>query len=147
MANPSDEIYLNVRRSVITAQRRVYAAVNSAMVEAYWEIGEQIYCACGENLRAEYGKNLLKFLSEKLTEEFGNNFSERNLRYMRQFYLTFPIRNALRSELRVFVDGFKGVGGFNNSRDQVWLSLRIRIVTVRFPFLFGNFGERFLLLR
>ena len=99
VALPSDEVYLNVRRSVITAQRRVYAAVNSAMVEAYWEIGEQIYFACGENLRAEYGKNLLNFLSEKLTEEFGNNFSERNLRYMRQFYLAFPIRNALRSEL------------------------------------------------
>ncbi|MEA2034284.1 MAG: PDDEXK nuclease domain-containing protein [Euryarchaeota archaeon] len=96
---PSDEIYLNIRRSVITAQRQVYAAVNCAMVQTYREVGEQIYCACGENFRAEYGKNLLKFLSEKLTKEFGSNFSERNLRYMRQFYAAFPIRNALRSEL------------------------------------------------
>jgi len=96
---PSEEIYQNVRRSVITAQKQVYTAVNSAMVQAYWEIGEQIYLACSENFRAEYGKNLLKFLSERLTEEFGNNFSERNLRNMRQFYMSFPIRNALRSEL------------------------------------------------
>ena len=99
VALPSDEVYLNVRRSVITAQRRVYAAVNSAMVEAYWEIGEQIYFACGENLRAEYGKNLLNFLSEKLTEEFGRGFDASNLRKMRQFYLTFQIRDALRPEL------------------------------------------------
>lgn len=95
----SDEVYLNIRRSVITAQRQVYAAVNFAMVQAYWEIGEQIYCACGENLRAEYGKNLLKFLSEKLTEEFGRGLDASNLRKMRQFYLTFPIRDALRPEL------------------------------------------------
>lgn len=95
----SDEVYLNIRRSVITAQRQVYTAVNSAMVQAYWEIGEQIYCACGENFRAEYGKNLLNFLSEKLTEEFGRGLDASNLRKMRQFYLTFPIRDALRPEL------------------------------------------------
>lgn len=52
-----------------------------------------------ENDRAAYGKQLLRYLSEKLTEEFGKGFNERNLRNMRQFYLTFPIRNSLRSEL------------------------------------------------
>lgn len=69
------------------------------MVTAYWNIGKQIYEACGENDRAAYGKQLLLYLSEKLTEEFGKGFDERNLRNMRQFYLTFPIRNSLRSEL------------------------------------------------
>ena len=69
------------------------------MVTAYWNIGKQIYEACGENDRASYGKKLLRYLSEKLTEEFGKGFDERNLRNMRQFYLTFPIRNSLRSEL------------------------------------------------
>ena len=69
------------------------------MVKAYWEIGEQIFVDCGENDRADYGKKLIKYLSVKLTKEFGRGFDERNLRYMRQFYTTFPIRNALRSEL------------------------------------------------
>ena len=66
---PADrnETYTNIRKSVISAQSKIYTAVNSAMVQAYWEIGEQIYIACGENDRAEYGKGLLKFLSEKLT--------------------------------------------------------------------------------
>lgn len=41
---------------------------------------------------------LLQFLSDKLTVEFGKGFDVRNLRNMRQFYMTFPIRNALRSE-------------------------------------------------
>ena len=69
------------------------------MVIAYWEIGEQIYKACGENDRAEYGKKLLEYLSEQLTAEFGKGFSVQNLRNMRQFYCTFPNRYTLCSEL------------------------------------------------
>ena len=76
-----------------------YSAVNTAMVSAYWNIGKQIHEACGENDRAEYGKRLLTFLSDKLTVEFGKGFDESNLRNMRRFYLTFPIRDALRLEL------------------------------------------------
>ena len=97
--NNSEYIYTSIRSFVITAQNKVYAAVNTAMVIAYWEIGEQIYKACGENDRAEYGKNLLKYLSERLTAEFGKGFDESNLRRMRQFYLTYPIRDTLCHEL------------------------------------------------
>ncbi len=97
--NNGQETYRSIRNSVIAAQGKVYAAVNSAMVNAYWEIGEQIYRACGENDRAEYGKNLLRYLSERLTAEFGKGFDESNLRRMRQFYLTFPIRDTLCHEL------------------------------------------------
>ena len=41
--NNQQETYSSIRNSVITAQSKVYSAVNSAMVNAYWEIGEQIY--------------------------------------------------------------------------------------------------------
>ena len=91
--------YSAVRGYIIAAQKQVYSAVNSAMVTAYWNIGKQIYEACGENDRAAYGKQLMSFLAEKLTEEFGKGFSVRNLQMMRQFYLSFPNANALRSEL------------------------------------------------
>lgn len=95
----NQETYTVVRGYVIAAQNQIYSSVNSAMVSAYWNIGKQIYEACGENERAAYGKQLLQYLSEKLTKEFGKGFNERNLRNMRQFYVTFPIRNSLRSEL------------------------------------------------
>lgn len=49
--------------------------------------------------RAEYGKYVLKTVSERLTTMFGKGFDERNLRKMRQFYLTFPIRDSVRPEL------------------------------------------------
>ena len=97
--NMIQETYTAVRSSIINAQQRVYSAVNSSMVQAYWEIGEQIYKACGENDRAEYGKNLLKYLSDKLTLEFGKGFDESNLRKMRQFYIAYPIRDTLCPEL------------------------------------------------
>ena len=97
---PEDQAtYSAVRGYIIAAQKQVYSAVNSAMVTAYWNIGKQIYEACGENERAAYGKQLMSFLAEKLTEEFGKGFSVRNLQMMRQFYLSFPNANALRSEL------------------------------------------------
>lgn len=91
--------YGKVRETVLTAKTKVFTAVNFAMVEAYWEIGKEIYEAQGKTERAEYGKGLLEYLSKELTKEFGEGFTVANLRNMRQFYLTFQNRNALRSEL------------------------------------------------
>ena len=95
----AEEAYSTIRGCIITAQNKVTSAVNTAMVLAYHEIGEQVYKACGENDRAEYGKQLLQYLSERLTSEFGKGFSIRNLQMMRKFYVLFPNVNTLCSEL------------------------------------------------
>ncbi len=78
----------------------VRQAVNTAMVESYWQIGRLIieHEQNGE-ARAEYGKQQLQYLSTQLTEQFGKGFDVGNLRNMRQFYQTYPIRDAVRSEL------------------------------------------------
>ncbi len=99
MEKQSQETYSQIRNTLISAQTKVVTVVNSAMVQAYWEIGEQIYLASGENDRAEYGKGLIKYLSEELTKEFGKGFTAANLRNMRQFYMTFQKRYTLCSEL------------------------------------------------
>ncbi len=49
--------------------------------------------------RAEYGAQQLDYLSEKLQTDFGKGFDIRNLRNMRRFYLTYPIRYSVRTEL------------------------------------------------
>ena len=49
--------------------------------------------------KARDGKNMLQKLSDKLTAEFGKGYDVRNLRNMHSFYLTFPNRNALRTDL------------------------------------------------
>ena len=95
----AEQTYHSIRNSIVSAQHRLSTAVNSAMVITYWEIGEQIFKACGESDRAEYGKKLLEYLSEQLTAEFGKGFDKSNLRKMRQFYCTFPIRDTLCPEL------------------------------------------------
>lgn len=95
----SEDTYLSIRSYVIDAQKQIYSAVNSAMVTAYWEIGRLIYEACGESERAAYGKQILQYVSERLTSEFGKGFSVQGLRNMRQFYLAYPKRSTLWSEL------------------------------------------------
>jgi len=91
--------YGSVRSTILAARSSVNRAVNSAMVLAYWDIGRQVVLASGGKERAEYGEGLLKYLSKRLTAEFGKGFDTSNLRYMRLFYLTFPIRDAVRHEL------------------------------------------------
>ena len=70
------------------------------MVYAYWHIGKRIVEEEQDGAeRAKYGKRQIEQLSKQLTVEFGKGLSVRNLRNMRSFYQTFPIRNALRTEL------------------------------------------------
>ena len=93
-------LYAGIRDILLTARNKVYRAANSEMVQAYWNIGRLIVeHEQNGNTRAEYGKQLLQQLSERLSAEFGKGFDERNLRNMRAFYLAFPIWNAVRSEL------------------------------------------------
>ena len=81
----------DIQQILHTARAKSYAAVNIAMVEAYWQIGRRIVEEEQQGKgRAEYGKQLLVSLSKALTEEFGHGFSAANLRSFRQFYLTFP---------------------------------------------------------
>ncbi len=94
-----NNIYERIRSEVEKARQKVYATVNLTMVETYWNIGKQIYEAQDKNERAEYGKGLLKFLSQKLTKEFGKGFTVTNLKYMRQFYMAFPNSHSLSDQL------------------------------------------------
>lgn len=67
---------------------------------SYWSIGKLIdENEQNGNFRAEYGKNVLENLSNKLSEEYGSGFSIRSLQQMKKFYLLFQNTNALRSQL------------------------------------------------
>ena len=81
--------YINEIKTILkNARQKAYTAVNSAMVEAYWEIGRRIVEEEQNGKeRAEYGKEILQNLSKVLTEEFGKGY--RTLREIRQFYLMF----------------------------------------------------------
>lgn len=80
----------DLRHIIDNARRQAYMAINKTMVEAYWEMGKRIVEEeQNGNVRAEYGKQLLKKLSKALTQEYGKGFSTNQLYYIRQFYVTF----------------------------------------------------------
>ena len=94
------DFYQSIAEVLRAARANAYRAINFAMAEAYWNVGRMIVEEEQQGKeRAEYGAALLKNLSIRLTGEFGAGFDERELRRMRQFYLSSPIRGALRPEL------------------------------------------------
>lgn len=70
------------------------------MVSAYWNVGRIIVKEEQKGKsRAEYGKKLIQEFSNRFTNDIGKGLSPRNLWFIRDFYLTYPKVNALRSEL------------------------------------------------
>lgn len=93
-------LYKNVKLVIEEARETVYRSANITMVQSYWQIGKLIVEEEQNGKeRAEYGKQLIRSLSEKLSLDFGKGFTETNLKYMRQFYNLFGNSHALRGEL------------------------------------------------
>ena len=94
-----ETLYRDIRAVLESSRFSAYRAVNTAMVEAYWQVGRLIVeHEQGGKKRAAYGEAVLDDLSQRLTADFGKGFTTTNLKYMRSFYLAFPIRHALRDE-------------------------------------------------
>ena len=92
-------LYREIRAVLESARSSAYRAVNTAMVGTYWQVGRLIVeYEQGGRTRAAYGESVLDDLSRRLTNDFGKGFTTTNLKYMRSFYVAFPIRHALRDE-------------------------------------------------
>ena len=104
MSNPlqNKEIFQQVVELLQNARQQVLRTVNSTMTVTYFEIGRIIVEEeqNGKD-RAEYGKQLLKGLSQQLTKEFGKGFSIDNLGNMRKFYLAYSISESLTRILQI----------------------------------------------
>lgn len=95
----SDSLFNQISNVLSNARSLVAVTVNTAMVEAYWNIGSLIVEAQGGKNNSTYGDRLIKSISRRMTDSFGKGFSERNLRNMRQFFLTFPIWQTVSAKL------------------------------------------------
>lgn len=85
-----NKFFENVAQILNSARENAKTAVNITMVYAYYEIGRTIVEEEQNGKgRAEYGKRMLRGLSEYLTEKFGKGFSVGNLKNIRQFYKTY----------------------------------------------------------
>ena len=75
-------------------------SVDFCRVQMYWAIGQRIVEKEQQGKeRADYGTYLIKRLAQEIEPEYGSGFGERQLKFCRQFYKTYPNGNALRSQL------------------------------------------------
>ena len=98
-SNKKTSLYNKIASILEESRKFVATTVNTAMVQTYFEIGRLIVEEEQHgNVRAEYGKETLKNLSIKLTTNYGKGFSVTNLKQMRDFYLTYQIRQTVSDQ-------------------------------------------------
>ena len=115
------DIYQEIHDLLHNARQNIISNINSTMTKTYFLIGKRIVEEEQDgNKRAEYGKNLIKILSEKLTKEFGKGFSETNLEQMRKFFKVYGIPQTLSEEFQ-----------FNLSWSHYLILMRIEDINAR----------------
>lgn len=88
-----------IREIIDVARANAVRSVDFCRVQMYWQIGRRIVEEeQNGNARAEYGKGVIKNLSNELRPEYGSGFGVRQLEQARQFYIVYPNANALRSQ-------------------------------------------------
>lgn len=96
----SEKLLHSIIALIENSREKAIRSVDFHRVQLYWAIGKHIIeDQQGGEQRAGYGKYVLQYLSDKLLPHYGSGYSVRYLELMRQFYMAFPIANALRSEL------------------------------------------------
>ena len=96
------DIYEEICNLLNKSRESIISSVNSTMTKTYYLIGKWfVEEEQNGNERAEYGKNLIKELSEKLLKKFGKGFSERNLEQMRMFYIKYSKSQTLSTEFKL----------------------------------------------
>ncbi|GAA6769391.1 DUF1016 N-terminal domain-containing protein [Flavobacterium sp. CGRL2] len=90
----------DIKAIIETSKERAIRAVDNERTAMYWSIGKRIFEEEQQGKeRADYGAYLIKYLAEELQPQYGTGFSIRQLERYRQFYRTFPIASALRTQL------------------------------------------------
>ena len=94
------EFVTDIRTIIGRARESAIRSVDFQRVLMYWHLGQRIFEEEQHGKkRAGYGENLVRNLAKEIEPEYGSGFSYRQLYFCLQFYQTFPIVNALRSQL------------------------------------------------
>ncbi|SEA14538.1 Predicted nuclease of restriction endonuclease-like (RecB) superfamily, DUF1016 family [Arachidicoccus rhizosphaerae] len=98
--NHGQKLFTDISELIEQSKSHVAQTVNATLTLLYWQIGRRINSEVLSNKRADYGKQVVAALSVQLTEQFGNGFSEKNLRRMMQFAEVFPDEQIVVSAIR-----------------------------------------------
>jgi predicted nuclease of restriction endonuclease-like (RecB) superfamily len=93
-------IIKDIKKIILDAREKATRMVDHQRTTMYWHIGKRIFEEEQQGKdRADYASYLTRHVADQLEPEFGSGFSKRQVELFRQFYRTFPIANALRSQL------------------------------------------------
>ena len=96
------QLYTDVCRIIDDTRNRVAVYVNSEVCFTNWRIGKRIKEDVLFNKRAEYGKQIVKNLSVRLTEKYGKGWSEKTLRHCLRSAETFSENEIVSAVQRQF---------------------------------------------
>lgn len=96
----SNSFNREIKEIILTSRANAVRSVDFCRVQMYWQMGKRIFEEEQQGKeRADYGSYLIRNLAKEIQPEFGSGFSYRQLAFCRQFYKTYPIVNAVRSQL------------------------------------------------
>ncbi len=98
----SDTLVGELRALIERARGRVARAVNSELVDLYWQIGVRLRTELLGDERAGYGKQIVETVAASLTAEFGRGYDKSSIYRMIRFAEVFPdaeIVAAVRQQL------------------------------------------------
>jgi len=86
----NNSLFQSIVSLIDNARKRVATTINSELTLLYWNIGKEINQNILQNKRADYGKQLISELAQKLIKQYGKGFSKRNLHNFIKFYELHP---------------------------------------------------------
>jgi predicted nuclease of restriction endonuclease-like (RecB) superfamily len=90
----------DIRQMIEATRSAVATTVNIGLTTLYWNIGKRVNDEILKGERAGYGQEIVASLGRELVAEYGNGFSEKNLRRMIQFAEVFPEEKIVVTLLR-----------------------------------------------
>src|SRR5690606_20032021 len=81
--------FAEITRLIESARKQAYQAINTALIELYWQVGAHL---SAKIKAAEWGEGVVEQLAQHLasTQPGLKGFTRRNLFRMRQFYEAYP---------------------------------------------------------
>ena len=114
---------IEIKTILSQARQKAYSAINSAMVEAYWNIGKRIVDEEQNGAdRAEYGKQIIETISIELTREFWKGLVKETVWEIRQFYSCFPSMNYANTVRTIIIGSFQIVLKVSNEKARMYTS-------------------------
>lgn len=83
-------LFKDLAQIIEKGKKQAVSQVNSLLTLTYWHVGKKINDHVLNNERAEYGKQIVPDLAQKLEHTFGRSYTLRNIRRMMQFAQGFP---------------------------------------------------------